>query len=405
MKKFLLLGAAAMLACAANAQSLTKVWEMATPAGTGARYAAAYDGKIYLANQATGIVEEYANGAATGKTWDVNAFLVSENIIYEETTTDDAGVETTTTKNRKMWVAIAADQAGNLMVNTCTTAGSDCGDKWVLIKTDGTMEYFTFEYPGKSVTGRIDGGIRVIGNLTEDAFVFLTPSASPRVAVVYLYADPETNKMDYVLETSYDIASSGTLSTSCNVATTADYEFLAEFPSASEVSETVYMRIRNDQIYAWDATAQSLEKYGAAADTHLGTGFDIFEIDGTKYYVAPLKNGGGEYGRNASFQICKLEDHTQVAQYTTGTDVDGANMTLLAEVADDGKTATIYEYHQNEQMGVYKFDPQGESGVAETLVDANAPVEYYNLQGVKVANPENGIFVKKQGGKATKVVL
>ena len=37
--------------------------------------------------------------------------------------------------------------------------------------------------------------------------------------------------------------------------------------------------------------------------------------------------------------------------------------------------------------------------------DANAPVEYYNLQGVKVANPEKGIFIKKQGSKATKVIL
>ena len=38
-------------------------------------------------------------------------------------------------------------------------------------------------------------------------------------------------------------------------------------------------------------------------------------------------------------------------------------------------------------------------------VDVNAPVEYYNLQGIKVANPEKGIFIKKQGKKATKVVL
>lgn len=37
--------------------------------------------------------------------------------------------------------------------------------------------------------------------------------------------------------------------------------------------------------------------------------------------------------------------------------------------------------------------------------DANAPVEYYNLQGMKVVNPEKGIFIKKQGGKTTKVVL
>ncbi len=45
------------------------------------------------------------------------------------------------------------------------------------------------------------------------------------------------------------------------------------------------------------------------------------------------------------------------------------------------------------------------TGIEDTMVDENAPVEYYNLQGVKVANPENGIFIKKQGAKATKVVL
>ena len=41
----------------------------------------------------------------------------------------------------------------------------------------------------------------------------------------------------------------------------------------------------------------------------------------------------------------------------------------------------------------------------EEIEAENAPVEYYNLQGVKVANPENGIFIKKQGSKTTKVVL
>ena len=37
--------------------------------------------------------------------------------------------------------------------------------------------------------------------------------------------------------------------------------------------------------------------------------------------------------------------------------------------------------------------------------DVNAPIEYFNLQGVKVANPEKGIYIKKQGDKAKKVVL
>lgn len=45
------------------------------------------------------------------------------------------------------------------------------------------------------------------------------------------------------------------------------------------------------------------------------------------------------------------------------------------------------------------------SAVSEIAADENAPVEYYNLQGVKVANPENGLFIRVQGNKATKVMI
>ena len=41
----------------------------------------------------------------------------------------------------------------------------------------------------------------------------------------------------------------------------------------------------------------------------------------------------------------------------------------------------------------------------EEIATENAPVEYYNLQGVKVNTPENGIFIRKQGAKTTKVVF
>ena len=49
----------------------------------------------------------------------------------------------------------------------------------------------------------------------------------------------------------------------------------------------------------------------------------------------------------------------------------------------------------------------GSASVAVETVktDENAPVEYYNLQGMRVVNPEKGVFIKKQGSKATKVVL
>lgn len=47
------------------------------------------------------------------------------------------------------------------------------------------------------------------------------------------------------------------------------------------------------------------------------------------------------------------------------------------------------------------------AGVTDIIVDNDrtAPVEYFNLQGVRVNNPENGIFIRRQGKKVTKVAL
>lgn len=48
----------------------------------------------------------------------------------------------------------------------------------------------------------------------------------------------------------------------------------------------------------------------------------------------------------------------------------------------------------------------GFSGVENvTVSDENAPVEYYNLQGIRVANPENGVYIRRQGNTVTKMLV
>ena len=53
-------------------------------------------------------------------------------------------------------------------------------------------------------------------------------------------------------------------------------------------------------------------------------------------------------------------------------------------------------------MTVYYADA---AGVEDVAVDTNAPVEYFNLQGVRVVNPENGLFIRRQGNTVSKVVI
>ena len=57
-------------------------------------------------------------------------------------------------------------------------------------------------------------------------------------------------------------------------------------------------------------------------------------------------------------------------------------------------------------MPQYITELTGGAGVEFIGMDnADAPAEYYNLQGMKVNNPEKGIYIVRQGRKASKVVL
>ena len=51
-------------------------------------------------------------------------------------------------------------------------------------------------------------------------------------------------------------------------------------------------------------------------------------------------------------------------------------------------------------------DGSGVDGIEADLVDENAPVEYFNLQGVRIDNPAAGqIVIKRQGAKVTKTIV
>ena len=74
---------------------------------------------------------------------------------------------------------------------------------------------------------------------------------------------------------------------------------------------------------------------------------------------------------------------------------------------DEKLTQEVYDLNKESfatviaAPGAYNPD----AGVEGIIDNSNAPVEYYNLQGVKVSNPENGIFIKKQGKTTSKIML
>ena len=47
----------------------------------------------------------------------------------------------------------------------------------------------------------------------------------------------------------------------------------------------------------------------------------------------------------------------------------------------------------------------GVSGIENVEAECEGAVEYFNLQGVRVENPESGLYIRRQGNKATKVLV
>ena len=78
-----------------------------------------------------------------------------------------------------------------------------------------------------------------------------------------------------------------------------------------------------------------------------------------------------------------------------------------AEPVADGKSVTFTAKKTNNiaTMNVY-YVAEPESGIESVVAaDENAPVEYYNLQGVRVANPTAGLYIVKQGSKVSKAII
>lgn len=71
------------------------------------------------------------------------------------------------------------------------------------------------------------------------------------------------------------------------------------------------------------------------------------------------------------------------------------------QIAEPGRYNIDIDLHKG-SISIKKAGMDGIEDIAED--NTEAPV-YYNLQGISVANPSNGIFIKKVGNKVSKVIL
>ncbi len=105
-------------------------------------------------------------------------------------------------------------------------------------------------------------------------------------------------------------------------------------------------------------------------------------------------NGSDRYGAQTKDEVIALSTDVAYKVFKAGVDASAANSWKLA--------AGTYLFTIDFESKTVRVDLS--DGVENIEVTEEEEVEYYNLQGVKVANPSNGVYIRVINGKATKVV-
>lgn len=106
----------------------------------------------------------------------------------------------------------------------------------------------------------------------------------------------------------------------------------------------------------------------------------------------------GEYRKGDFANVAKsfIFDNDQFTAATIVTDAVGiATADSYVAFSQIGETGATFSLYTNDT-----------AGIEDIVADENAPVEYYNLQGVRVDNPAAGsVVIRRQGANATKVLV
>ena len=114
---------------------------------------------------------------------------------------------------------------------------------------------------------------------------------------------------------------------------------------------------------------------------------------------------------------CSTKPESQVNVYANDNliglyDANVQNSDVVVEIPEEYQAAgTVYKVESNttacnQQFAKFNYTTYAEAGGGvEGIVAADGEAVYFNLQGVKVANPDHGIFIKVQNGKSSKVAL
>ena len=238
----------------------------------------------------------------------------------------------------------------------------------------------------------------VPGNIT------FSMSATPSQPKLWTMIDRDRNILDIATEKGGDITSKGTLIASINapISTVATEwtEFFHEFEyKNNDAPEKINVIISAGDYFNSTVVANSsitvddvkLIYYSRLKSLKVGEKNVTLE-DGKYDYTI-----NGEMPATEDAFVCEPLGKSATAAVA----IDPVNKKATVTVSNvdndkDGKKQHVYNLS-------FLATPTGIGSIDAD--NANAPVEYFNMQGMRVENPENGLYIRRQGNTVTKVLV
>lgn len=352
------------------------------------RFGAGFGGKVYF------------NDKANGKVMTID----KDGNVEEYATVEGLGT------------GIAIDDAGNVLVNT-GFPGAVSGSNFVIISAaDKSQTVLTLDINAENAglaAARVDQLGRVAGNLLSDegAFFFITMNGASTVTTIFVQNGAQAmGDLSYLMSEPAPIS----MNTSTCAQPLFDFDTLVGMGDDARKAGFAVRNRGNQKVYYYDGT--DWLTFGAPATTTSGTeGFDVFTIGDKSYSINPVKM---TFNHENAFEIADEDGNTifnsvndggvPVACETGGQSFGSYNARPVYNEAGEVEKVEIYQWYgaNNNTCLAAMFTVSKTQGVNDVIAaDADVAPVYYNLQGVRVANPANGLYIKVAGEKASKVLV
>lgn len=270
----------------------------------------------------------------------------------------------------------------------------------------GTLVSITCETAGAKIYYTTDGTAP-----SEDSAEYTEPIAVEEDMTIKAIAVAEGMSNSAVATVAYTVLPAGTSVVNFNFASTTAADAVNNLttdalePEANNTSDG--KGNLDGKVFTNGVIAMSVSKGGNTTTSGCPSWWTV--PDGVRMYA---ENTANFYTVENNYKITKIE-FSQASSSTAWSSVTATPGTLTGKVWESGEDdpvtdvkVTFGKASRFNNVKVYYEDAPGvTTGIEGIVVDENAPVEYFNLQGVRVANPENGLYIRRQGNKATKVLV